>query len=611
MENNAEEIVLFDNGEELVEKKLIKRQNGFDGMTGEPVFEYCIQNGFDGMTGEPVYIQVGEVGDDAESGKKIFKKKDEIEVKAEPEKETEEAESTEPSAEQEAGQGAEPATDEESDYAVADEEETSKKGIKDVVTGVLTGKHGIKILAGVAAAVILIVVLAAAAVAGVFIDKHDKLLLAAYNTVKDDTIGGTAVKAGELLKAGDVTVEYDGKIGYMGVSASVDGSIASNISKGQYYADANVNVAGVAEQTAQVYMDGSVIQCAVPEINDKVYEYNYTKTSDGFLAETVEKNTIGSIDDVNAIISSAHNMTKSSAKYNAALLKAFRKEFKKIKLEKVDKKVIEIDGKERKCPGYEFEIDDDNTDSFVDAYAKAIESVYGKDMKDMLAALENLGSKVDEDSYDDSIDTMKDTLQALDGVVVRIYTYKNMLSCVEFEKGKDVLSVEFRGGDTRCSNMRAVMKNGDNKSTLKRKSSVKGSKEEGSITIDGNKAIEYEYDTKSGNFEISVAGQSIDGTLFVSGSEITAGYDGNAFGVEADMNMTVKKGARIGALKGSKVDLGDVDEDDIEEIYEEIQEAIAGSASSMFMNSLGGFGGGYDEWAAPAAEEAAPAEEAW
>jgi len=84
----------------------------------------------------------------------------------------------------------------------------------------------------------------------------------------------------------------------------------------------------------------------------------------------------------------------------------------------------------------------------------------------------------------------------------------------------------------------------------------------------------------------------LEGTIVANGNgvEITDG-ELNIDNMSADFAFSCKKGAKIEKLSGERFDLGNADEDDLEELVEDLQDEL-----KDFMPSYGYPEVDYDDW---------------
>lgn len=509
---------------EVVKKDLYQRQNGFDPQTGQPKMEYVVQNGFDPQTGTVRYEAVEKTGFDPQTGEAM--------------------------------------------YSIAGQNNYANNTTSQFKTG-LEGKsvklpaNLTKILpiAGAVVGGIAVIAIIIAIISNVILGPSVKIANAFYKTVKEDSFGKTAVSMYELVENEELTENIN--ISADGVE--VNGSIGVDRSKGKLGADVEVSAKGIDEKV-QIYYDKNMVQVAVPEIFDEIFEYDSTKSNDGMLSDLIEENTKGDIDDLNTLVSGLGEIMQGSSAYSKALRKEMLKAAKELEIKKISADSFEIDGKQRKCKGYEVTITKEFLKAVKSGLENAQEDAYGETYKKILKAIENLSGEeiselADYDFVDDAIDELKN-------VEIEVYLYKGKLAAIKSsDLGK--LKIEFNGGSTRTSNM--VVK-AAGVTILERESEIKGKVEKGTISVMGEGEIEYSYDMSSGKVELDGL-DDISLTLKANGSGavISLEYDEE----DVDFTIEIKKGSRIQKLQGDILDIGSMDEDDFEEYVEELQKEFS------------------------------------
>lgn len=534
-EESKKNVMVIIDGEK-VEKEAVEKQNGFDPNTGEPVMELCVQTGFDGMTGEAVYSKIEPDSFDGMSGEQIYKLK-------------------------------------------ATESGNNSPAIK------MIKNSSVKISAIIAAviAVIVVAVVAFGAVkSGLFLSKQEKIAIAFYETVKEDTIGKTLIEAADVLNSDKLTANINSDVSYMGQQANVKVTSAIDKTAPAMYGSANVNMSGIIDQTMECYADGSVIEVALPEINSTVYEYDFSKKGKGAIADAIERSTKGDIKDLNDVISGCMEIIKAQPETSKKLVLEMRKVINKIKVEDAGNEVFEVNDKDVRCKGYKLVITDEDMIAMVEAVKKAETKQCSEAKEKVLKGLSALSGDDFDEEYNDAYDELEDAIDDVDDVEVTVYLYKGKLAAVMMEDNNVELKLLLEGGEHRTSNMEFKVNAGSDTYRLKKKSSMKGSKESGTITGDGIELVGYSYNPDDGKFNVDVQGMSFDGKFLVKNGKISTGFDGNYSGVSVDMTADISKGCRISKLKGKVFDIGNADEDELKEEMEDISDEIGNISPSMF-----------------------------
>ena len=261
-------------------------------------------------------------------------------------------------------------------------------------------------------------------------------------------------------------------------------------------------------------------------------------------------------DETLVMLTSDKAQNNVGKKVSSAVLKVFND----WKIEKVDKKSFEVDGKKRNCTGYTFTIDENGMEDMSDAIVKALD---GEVSDEVLDAFEDLMSDV--------VDGMEDT-------EVTVYIYKDMLAAVLLEIGSDEVEILFEGGEYRTQN---VIVETEGYTVMELAGSTSGSVEEYELELAGREVLSMEYNEKSGELSIKEkytgANISIDATLIGKSNELSfvlEDMDMDDYSISCDLEINLKKGASMQKIKGEEFDLGAADEDDLEDLVEDIEDAF-------------------------------------
>lgn len=522
--SGAQMALVLINGQ-YCEKQLFSRQAGFDPNTGQPVIELLVQMGFDGSTGAPKYEVVVQNGFNGETGRPVYV------LKTAPVNMP--FMSATPKKQNTAGMGS------------FGNKTKSPFNLKTILIAA-----GSVIAVGI---VVLILFLT-----GVFMSPMQKVLLASYNTLQEDTFGNVLLNMMSLSGSDDVTVDYKINVDSDGTNVKLSGNGSVDLDKKQLSVGTEVSAAGV-NQSVQVYYDDSVILLNAPDLVDDVFKYDYTKKNNGYIADMISQNTEGSIEDVNIILSSFWKIYDKRDKLNSEITSRLKDAADDLTFEKTDSKKFEVDGKDRKCKGYRMVITGRDVKAFMDCYSEANKDVYGDDYDEILRAV---GRLTGEDISDISMDDLDYGIPNMDEVELYFYIYKNRLAAVEVEVDGEKVSIRFEGGDTRTSR---IVISADGEKLIK-ESSIEDSVEEGTIEVEDEVVLKYSYDIKSGEMKLSPQGEDpVKFTVFAEkGKEARLEYAGEVgWDSWLDLMLTISKGSRISKPEGETVDLGELSEDDI------------------------------------------------
>jgi len=298
--NETQNVFVKINGE-IVEKTAIVQQEGFNPNTGEPVMVLKIQKGFNGQTGEPLYKTIERAGFDPQTGNPVYVIKGDNGIR--------------PSASGTAGRVKTVTASSLGTGADA----KSESGIGNIINS-LGQNTIIAIAAGAVALVVVIVVLMA-----VVFSNRNKVAMATMKTLKEDTFGGVLLDAADVVSNQDLTVELSGKYDVGVASGDITAQYSQDISDSKIGANVDIDIAGI-KQEAIFYYDNKVIEVAAPDLIDTVFMYDYTKDNEGgIIAEIVDEETAGKIEDVNTILSTGMKLAKDTEKYNKKLKRNIKK----------------------------------------------------------------------------------------------------------------------------------------------------------------------------------------------------------------------------------------------------------------------------------------------
>ena len=528
-----------------VEKEIIREQSGFDGITGQPVYSYRMANGFDGMTGAPIYVDVEQIEFDGATGIPVFGFKGSRPVARTPVKRI-----------------------------------RNNEPVRDL------GSMKYVIIA--AGAVLLVAIVAVIlVVSGVFMSNRDKVLKATYETIEDSTIGESILNAIALLQSDELTADVDARINEDRYSGKINATVAQDASKGRLSFNADAEVSGLFSQELDFYFDDSSIQMALPEINDDVYYYDYTADNKGDLDDLVSEYSDGTLDDVNTMFKSFNSIFRSKGKYQKNLRSELKKAYKKVEVTGIDPETFDVDGKSRKCKGYEMRLTRDNFEDFVRAFSDANDKTYGEDTEEMARAMSSLSGDDDfEEIYNDvrdSEDIAEEMMDGSDDIYIDFYLYGGKLAGVVFSNEYEEFTIEFLGGDRRCSNINVTerSKTSDRKEQFSLESSIKNDMEKGNFYVNDTSVGSYSYDVKSGEFSIDIMGMdNIDGIFLAKKNILTFRTEFSDYGMSGSVEVNAENKARIAEIKGERLDIGDLSESELKKtvtrLFTESEDAFDG-----------------------------------
>lgn len=422
------------------------------------------------------------------------------------------------------------------------------------------------IMAGsIAGAVIILILLILGGIrSGLFLSKSGKVLLATNNTLKDmphfvETLEATAEIFKDEYTVEFNTDEYGVEIGGAFISADKQKQLTARV---EYGGDTIEGLAG---------LDSDSVKLQVPALSDKVFVYNYKGKNNGAIMDYMDDDEI---DMINSLLEQFATAGKDSDKVQKEIAKIIAKEWKSLKFKSVGKEKFTVNDKDVKCKGYQTTITGDNIWNVMEGCFQVMEEQYQYQYPylsyDLSYELENLA-----DEMDDMKDEMRDALDDMEDIDITLYLYKNQLAAIiiESEDFDDDIKLYFEGGDYRLQNI--VLKSGSERISLK--GSDDGKTEEfklkgrnGSNSYD-IVSLKYDYGD-DGRFKIDNGYDSVSGKLYKKGKTVNLSIDGNdSF---PDLEFTVTKGAKLQKFKGVKFDIGNADEDEIEDLVDDISDEL-------------------------------------
>ena len=426
------------------------------------------------------------------------------------------------------------------------------------------------IMAGsIAGAVIILILLILGGIrSGLFLSKSGKVLLATNNTLKDmphfvETLEATAEIFKDEYTVEFNTDEYGVEIGGAFISADKQKQLTARV---EYGGDTIEGLAG---------LDSDSVKLQVPALSNKVFVYNYKGKNNGAIMDYVDEDEI---DMINSMLGQLSTSGKDADKLQKKITGIIAKEWKSLKFKSVGKEKFTVNDKDVKCKGYQTTITGDNIWNVMEGSFQVMEEQY-PDLYQYYGLTYGLysyyGAYDFEDAMDDMKDEMRDALDDMEDIDITIYLYKNQLAAIiiESEDFDDDIKLYFEGGDYRLQNI--VLKSGSERISLK--GSDDGKTEEfklrvnGSYSGDDTISLKYDYGD-DGRFKIDDGYDSVSGKLYKKGKTVNLSIDGNdSF---PDLEFTVTKGAKLQKFKGVKFDIGNADEDEIEDLVDDISDEL-------------------------------------
>lgn len=311
--------------------------------------------------------------------------------------------------------------------------------------------------------VLLVIVLFAGVKSDFFLSKSDKILYAAYHTIKDQP------KAADDSKTDDYTVSFDGQWKKQKIQAEYASGQVQKQLRGTLDLDRFPDMEFV------MTLDEKELRTQIPSLSSKVFTYNYKSgAKNGYIAKKIGSEKLAQLD---AILEELYGGSGQES-IGTDILKEARKEFNKLKIKKTEKKEFKIDGQKRNCAGYQFTISKDNAQNVLDAAEKAVKKKYGD------------GTKISADPVGKVFMVFYDKISAAGEMECSVYLYQNKLAAVSvnYEEDENAQKIEvlFLGGDFRTQNMKIAFLTGEKTTTIQTNISGNLAAKDGTITFESD-----------------------------------------------------------------------------------------------------------------------------
>ena len=396
---------------------------------------------------------------------------------------------------------------------------------------------------GVVAAILCCCVVAFAGVkSGAFLGPSGKVALAVSNTFTDIPEVAENMKGINLLNEKAYTVSVDGKA----ESNSINVTYSSKTNEKQF--SGKINVEDTPEISFLAGIDKNKVKAEIPLLGNKLFIYDYHEEKSGYLKDQLGSDTLDAIDKACETVFSQKEQKNQTEK----LAKILTRQYKDLKFKSVGKDSFEVNGKDRKCKGYQVTVTEDTMKDFVDA------------LDDFTS--EELGDIYDQADVREAFNELRDGFDGMPDMDITFYIYKGKLACVSFEVQGDELQLLFKGGKTRTQNMELKA---DGETLMELEGEVSGKTEKSRLYVDGDKVLEMEYNAKTGDYELDLTDDvRISGTLKTD----RKGFEFSIRGDDISGTVTIKKGAEIEKYSGEEFDIGNASESDIYGLVSEMQD---------------------------------------
>ena len=286
--------------------------------------------------------------------------------------------------------------------------------------------------------VVLAIVLFAGIKNGFFLRKSDKILYAMYQTVKDQP------QVADGLTGEDYTISIEGQWKKQKIQAEYASDSAQKQLRGTLDLDKLQDLEFV------MVLNDKELKAQFPSLSSKVFTYDYNSNKQsGYIAKKIGSQNL---ERFNTVLAGLYG-GKEQKEIGKDILKEARKEFNKIKINKIEKQEFEIDGQKKDCVGYQFVISSDNVQNVLDAAEKAAKKKYGD------------GTKISEDPAGKIFMAVYDKVSAAGEMECKVYLFRNKLAAIavnyEIDGNKRNMEILFSGGDFRMQNMKITYLKGE------------------------------------------------------------------------------------------------------------------------------------------------------
>ena len=286
--------------------------------------------------------------------------------------------------------------------------------------------------------VVLAIVLFAGIKNGFFLRKSDKILYAMYQTVKDQP------QVADGLTGEDYTISIEGQWKKQKIQAEYASDSAQKQLRGTLDLDKLQDLEFV------MVLNDKELKAQFPSLSSKVFTYDYNSNKQsGYIAKKIGSQNL---ERFNTVLAGLYG-GKEQKEIRKDILKEARKEFNKIKINKIEKQEFEIDGQKKDCVGYQFVISSDNVQNVLDAAEKAAKKKYGD------------GTKISEDPAGKIFMAVYDKVSAAGEMECKVYLFRNKLAAIavnyEIDGNKQNMEILFLGGDFRMQNMKITYLKGE------------------------------------------------------------------------------------------------------------------------------------------------------
>lgn len=337
--------------------------------------------------------------------------------------------------------------------------------------------------------VVLAIVLFAGIKNGFFLRKSDKILYAMYQTVKDQP------QVADGLTGEDYTISIEGQWKKQKIQAEYVSDSAQKQLRGTLDLDKLQDLEFV------MVLNDKELKAQFPSLSSKVFTYDYNSNKQsGYIAKKIGSQNL---ERFNTVLAGLYG-GKEQKEIGKDILKEARKEFNKIKINKIEKQEFEIDGQKKDCVGYQFVISSDNVQNVLDAAEKAAKKKYGD------------GTKISEDPAGKIFMAVYDKVSAAGEMECKVYLFRNKLAAIavnyEIDGNKQNMEILFSGGDFRMQNMKITYLKGEETHSVRTAITGNPAAGDGTLTFesDDEDGLNGRISVKKGSEMTDITGEECD-----------------------------------------------------------------------------------------------------
>lgn len=337
--------------------------------------------------------------------------------------------------------------------------------------------------------VVLAIVLFAGIKNGFFLRKSDKILYAMYQTVKDQP------QVADGLTGEDYTISIEGQWKKQKIQAEYASDSAQKQLRGTLDLDKLQDLEFV------MVLNDKELKAQFPSLSSKVFTYDYNSNKQsGYIAKKIGSQNL---ERFNTVLAGLYG-GKEQKEIGKDILKEARKEFNKIKINKIEKQEFEIDGQKKDCVGYQFVISSDNVQNVLDAAEKAAKKKYGD------------GTKISEDPAGKIFMAVYDKVSAAGEMECKVYLFRNKLAAIavnyEIDGNKQNMEILFSGGDFRMQNMKITYLKGEETHSVRTAITGNPAAGDGALTFesDDEDGLNGRISVKKGSEMTDITGEECD-----------------------------------------------------------------------------------------------------